>query len=273
MMVLPPFQPTCFAKWDDDMYKFGCPDMYCSKDPACTVDNPKCCMHLNYKLLVFFDKFMSAKCLQNEYLLLHGTALGAMRNKTILYHTADVDVGVTLHGLQFLELNATRQELWRHGYALYQYPIGGLDSNARWWKLRPHLHHPDPAFRAAFRAYNEDTDAWQKRQGDGMAAYVDLWPMWPVPNNTTSCYKSLDIDTVAALSTPWDLVFARWKSGTLTMIDTCSARFAAASHTTNRGSQRLLCTMYLVPPLNQTLGLRLATVHNQTFPGASNFEE
>lgn len=87
MPVLPPFAPTCIASRDNDMNRISTPILVCSKDISCTIDDPKCCMHLNWKLLMFFDKFMASKCLQDEYVLVHGTALGAIRNETILYHT------------------------------------------------------------------------------------------------------------------------------------------------------------------------------------------
>lgn len=271
MMTLPPFQPTCFVDRDDDMYKFGCPILSCDKDPSCTVDNPACCMHLHWKMLTFIDRFLESKCLQDEYLLAHGTALGAVRNKTTLYHTNDVDIAVSPLGLQFLELNSTRQELWRHGYALYHYSRW----SEKWWKLGPHLHHPDPAFRAAFRAYKEDTDAWKEREGDLLAVFADLWPMWPVPNNTTSCTTASGIDTSSALWTPWDSAFDGLKNGTVNEVDTCSDRFAANSSAGSANSsgprQQLWCTVYQAPPYNVITGSRLATVHNQSFPVATNF--
>jgi hypothetical protein len=52
-------------------------------------------------------------------MLVFGSALGALRNSTLLPHTSDVDFGLSPAAVQVLEQNATRAELWRHGYAFW----------------------------------------------------------------------------------------------------------------------------------------------------------
>jgi hypothetical protein len=47
--------------------------------------------------------------------------------------------------LQFLELNTTKEELWRHGYVVWHQAERGMG----WWKMCPHIHHPSPDFQAA----------------------------------------------------------------------------------------------------------------------------
>jgi hypothetical protein len=69
--------------------------------------------------MFFFDQFLSSKGLQGEYMLVYGSALGALRNGTVLAHTGDVDFAISPTAVQSLELNSTRQELWRHGYSFW----------------------------------------------------------------------------------------------------------------------------------------------------------
>jgi hypothetical protein len=68
---------------------------------------------------MFFDHFLSSKGLQGEYMLVYGSALGALRNATVLAHTGDVDFAISPKAVQFLELNSARQELWQHGYSFW----------------------------------------------------------------------------------------------------------------------------------------------------------
>lgn len=138
MKPLPPFEPTCMAKDLTKMEAWGCPVMLCDKRPSCTVQEPSCCAHLNFQMLSFLHDFLAAKCLESEYLAMFGTGLGAVRNSTIIPWTEDVDVGITPLALQFLELNSTREELWRHGYALWHHQGGsgmghGAPGRGRGW--------------------------------------------------------------------------------------------------------------------------------------------
>jgi hypothetical protein len=121
MAVLPPFEPTCIATDLLDMEQWGCAVLECSRDPSCTVHNISCCTYLNYQMLSFLDDFLVSRCLQDEYFVVFGTALGAIRDQSIFPHTEDLDVGMTPMALQYLELNATREELWRHGYAVWHH--------------------------------------------------------------------------------------------------------------------------------------------------------
>jgi hypothetical protein len=89
----------------------------------------------------------------------------AVRDSTIIPHTQDLDLAVTPYLIQFLELNSTREELWRHGYAVFM----GEDV---FWKFHPHIHHPKPEFRAAFKSMGEYYGDWQKRTNGTMAVYL-----------------------------------------------------------------------------------------------------
>jgi hypothetical protein len=119
MMPLPPFEPTCIATNLERMDTWGCPVMMCNKHPSCTVHNTSCCAYLNYQMLSFLHDFLASKCLDKEYLVMFGTGLGAVRNQTVIPWTEDLDLGITPLAVQFLELNETRQELWRHVYSLW----------------------------------------------------------------------------------------------------------------------------------------------------------
>lgn len=70
-------------------------------------------------MMLFFDQFLASKGLEGEYLLVFGSALGALRNRTVLPHTSDVDFGFSPKVARLLERNETKRELWRHGYALW----------------------------------------------------------------------------------------------------------------------------------------------------------
>jgi hypothetical protein len=91
MLVGPPFEPTCiytdeFSSLDEDI---GCPLLYCSRHPSCTIRDPRCCAYFNYHLVIFLSEFLKSKCMHDQYFMLYGTALGAFRNHTILPHTSE----------------------------------------------------------------------------------------------------------------------------------------------------------------------------------------
>jgi hypothetical protein len=119
MLPLPPFEPTCIATNLERMETWGCPVIMCNMHPSCTIHNTSCCAYLNYQMLSFLHDFLASKCLDKEYLTMFGTGLGSVRNQTIIPWTQDIDLGITPLAVQFLELNETRRELWRHGYALW----------------------------------------------------------------------------------------------------------------------------------------------------------
>jgi hypothetical protein len=99
MAVLPPFEPTCIFRDHSQMDDIQCPIMQCSKHPSCTIRDPKCCAYFNYQMLIFVADFLESKCMQDQYFVLYGTALGAFRNHTILPHTGEPQMGCC-QGLQ-----------------------------------------------------------------------------------------------------------------------------------------------------------------------------
>lgn len=77
MMLLPPFFPTCKMQHVGlDTGKFGCPILSCRLDASCTITDPSCCAYLHYEMLTDFHQFLAKKCVEHEYVLAHGTALG-----------------------------------------------------------------------------------------------------------------------------------------------------------------------------------------------------
>lgn len=266
MMVLPPFEPTCFES-NLKMLSFGCPVMECARDPSCTVFNTSCCAYFNFQMLSFFDNFLGSRCLQDQYQAVYGTALGAIRNKTIFAHTEDVDLGITPLALQYLELNATREELWRYGYVFWYHAERGV------WKLTPHMHHPSPHFRAVMKL-DEGVDAWQKRNKLWISVYLDFWLMWPVPSETTNCATRSKINTTAHLTVPWDSPSRLAAGGS--DVNPCSSRSstagAPAGQQAGSGRQKF-CVAELGPPLSVEPGARIAQMGNLTFPTAVNFDE
>lgn len=86
---------------------------------GCSTRNKSCCAYINLQIVLFFDHFLSSKGFEGEYMLVHGSTLGAHRNGTVLPHTSDVDMALSPTAILFLEQNATRQELWRLGYSFW----------------------------------------------------------------------------------------------------------------------------------------------------------
>lgn len=64
MAVLPPFEPTCIADNLERYETWGCPVIFCSLHPSCTIYNTSCCAYLNYQMFSDFHDFLASKCLQ-----------------------------------------------------------------------------------------------------------------------------------------------------------------------------------------------------------------
>jgi probable UDP-sugar transporter A4 len=145
-------------------FKSVCPNITCSMESSCTVYNSSCCNYLNQELLSFMVAFLHAKGLDREYFGVYGTALGAMRDGTILPWTMDVDLGISPKAARVLESREVREELFQHGYYFFYQGI---------WRLCPHVKHPSPDFQKGFGeevAYPGDLPD---------KAYVDMYSAAP----------------------------------------------------------------------------------------------
>lgn len=262
MMSQPPFTPGCFPGVSS-MQDLGCPLMDCSQDASCSVHNTSCCVYFNYQMLDFLDRFLTAHCLQQEYMLVYGSLLGAVRETDgILAHTEDVDLGLSPLAIQFLELNSTKELLWRHGYTFwFNYP-------RRVWKVCPHLHHPSPHFQTVMLK-NTTLAAFEQQTGRQVAAYVDGWLMWRVPGATHRCSgDSLGPDFDTLMATPWDNNSTALSTGA----DACSLQHAAAAHNSTPAVQTYCVSESDVPHRMQP-GSRTARVAGRNFPMPQNYEE
>lgn len=131
---------------------------------------------------------MTNKGLGDEYALVYGTALGALRNHTILAHTEDIDIGLSVHAAQILSQNSTRLELWAAGYAFWY---------GDFFRMCPHIWHPSLDFRARMEPVTHQQ--WVAQNKVVAPVYMDAYLMWP-KNSSSKSWDKLDFRgyTVAA---------------------------------------------------------------------------
>ena len=82
----------------------------------CTTGNVRCCASILKNALSFIDTFFELHNL--SYVIIYGTLLGAVRNNTIIPWTRDIDVAFFNRSSLFTE--EIRQELYRHGYHVFE---------------------------------------------------------------------------------------------------------------------------------------------------------
>jgi hypothetical protein len=226
---------------------------------------------LTWQVLDFLDRFLTANCLQDEYMLVYGTVLGSVRQGSIIPYTEDVDVALTPLAIQFLELNSTKEALWRHGYSFwFQHPRGI-------WKWCPHLHHPSKHFQDLM-VTGVEVDVYEGVRRDG-------WLMWRVPDATQRCSKPPGAaeDNTTALATPWDGDRAALSAGP----DVCARQAQAAASLSGGSAQRTVpqggaasgrllqkfCVSESDVPHVLQPGTRAAQIEDKVFPMPENYAE
>ncbi|WIA14349.1 hypothetical protein OEZ85_002878 [Tetradesmus obliquus] len=259
MRVFAPQLPLCFPD-PVEMNRMGAPVMNCALDARCNVGDPRCCAYINFEMLKFLDSFLSSKCLEGEWLVVYGTALGGVRNGTILAHTQDVDLALSPRAIQVLEQNATKEELYRAGYLFWHHARRGV------WKLVPHHKHPSPQFRAVM-LFNETVGQWETRTGSFVGGYVDGWVMWPVPQGTR-CDRRLRGANFTAMiqdAFPWP---------PMPQSSACkNSSSSSSSSSSNTASAQQFCLQECHIAAQVQPGLRPLRIAGVDFPAASNLEE
>ena len=125
-----------------DGFKLVCPVVNCSLEASCSAaKDTTCCNHLNLEMTSFLVAFLHSKGLDKGMFGVYGTALGAVRDGTIMSWTPDVDLAISAETAMLLESRKVRQELYEYGYFVFHFGI---------YRLCPHANHPSHVFRATF---------------------------------------------------------------------------------------------------------------------------
>ncbi|CAF4184857.1 unnamed protein product, partial [Adineta steineri] len=93
-----------------------CAFLTCSHSPQCTTQNVTCCAYILKHSLLFIDTFFKHHNL--SYVIVYGTLLGAVRNKTIIPWTKDTDIGIL--DKTYLFTKKIRDELYQNGFHLFE---------------------------------------------------------------------------------------------------------------------------------------------------------
>jgi hypothetical protein len=123
-----------------------------------------------------FDAFMVSKGLGSEYALVYGSTLGALRNHTVLPHTEDIDIALSVHAAEALSQNSTRLELWAAGYAFWY---------GDFFRVCPHIWHPSPDFQDRMEPYTHQQ--WMQMYNYVAPVYMDAYLMWPKNSSSKYC--------------------------------------------------------------------------------------
>ncbi|CAF1107295.1 unnamed protein product [Adineta ricciae] len=92
-----------------------CAYLACSHSSNCTTRNKTCCAYVLKRSLDFLDVFFRRHHL--PYVIIYGSLLGAVRNRTIIPWTRDIDIG--FFNWTYLRSESIRNELYQHGFYLF----------------------------------------------------------------------------------------------------------------------------------------------------------
>lgn len=94
----------------------NCANFQCSHDKTCRTSNSTCCVSLLKTSLIFVEKFFRKHNL--SFALVYGTLLGAVRNRTIIPWTRDIDVA--FFNKSFLFKKEIREEIYQNGFHVFE---------------------------------------------------------------------------------------------------------------------------------------------------------
>ncbi|CAF1217282.1 unnamed protein product [Didymodactylos carnosus] len=98
-----------------------------------------------------------------NYVLIYGSLLGAMRNKSIIPWTGDLDLAVINDVYDNkLHLAETKQDIWLYGYFLFHHEV---------YRLCPHRNHPDAKIMSTLNN--------SKKMKPYTAPYTDMYRLNP----------------------------------------------------------------------------------------------
>ncbi|CAF1406290.1 unnamed protein product [Adineta steineri] len=151
-----------------------CAFLTCSHSSQCTTQNQTCCAYILKHSLVFIDTFFKHHNL--SYVIVYGTLLGAVRDKTIIPWTKDVDIGI--FNKTYLFTKKIRDKLHQYGFHLFE--TLGLP------RLCVHRYNSNTTFLAT-----QDTRHKPPASISEVQVYIDLYSVSRINSSQTTSNTSL----------------------------------------------------------------------------------
>ena len=99
----------------------------CVHSPRCTTQKKTCCATSLKSLFLFVDDFFKRQNLSD--VIVYGTLLGAVRSRTLIPWTHDVDIG--FFNKTYVSTKEIRGELYWHGYHVFKVTFEDRKSSKR----------------------------------------------------------------------------------------------------------------------------------------------